>query len=103
MDLITMFKIVCLGWHPELQHLFVRSKDSRTRGHDFKLEVIRSKASPRLFRFSLRTVNLWNDLPAENVNVNTVADFKVKIDKLLWFSSTEWSTVPVPGASYPRA
>ncbi len=51
---------------------------SRLRGHPLKLRKDRSRFDLRKFTFSLKVVNMWNDLPAEVVTASSVKMFKNK-------------------------
>ena len=52
-----------------------------TRGHAYKLSKIRSYKSTRLNFFTTRIVNLWNSLPNNVVEVDTVIHFEKRLDK----------------------
>ena len=101
-DLIMVFKIVCLQLHPELQHLFVRNSDTRTRGHDFKLTQPQCNRLSQVYRFSTQIISIWNHLPEAIVSSRSVRLFKLQLDDHLWFKSSIWSSAAIPGAPYPR-
>ena len=79
-DLILMFRVVVLHQYPDLQHLLVRSTVTHTRGHPFKLEVLRSDNIAHDIRWSRRRITTWNLLPTSVVSASTVAAFKSRLD-----------------------
>ena len=76
-DLIQMYKMI------SDTSLFPRSSITRTRGHSQKLEVPVARNNIRKHSFTVRNVNVWNSLPAEIVNAETINVFKSKIDLYL--------------------
>ena len=51
-----------------------------TRGHPWKLEVIRTNCSLRAHFFSNRVVGPWNSLPSDVVEAPSVSVFKSRFD-----------------------
>ena len=82
-DMILTFRIIrglcCLN----VEEFFTLSHDGRTRGHPFKLAVLRSTCEARRFSFSRRVVPLWNSLPAEVVDADSVLSFKQRYDRFI--------------------
>ena len=60
--------------------MFCLSRNTRTRGHRYKLVVQRSVNSARYNFFGNRIVNMWNSLPADVVDSPTVNTFKNRLD-----------------------
>ncbi len=52
-----------------------------TRGHNFKLKKKTVKKTARLHSFTVRVVELWNNLSSEVVNSPNVNVFKNRLDK----------------------
>jgi hypothetical protein len=59
--------------------LFVRA-GGYTRGHSLKLVKPGCRLDCRKFSFSRRVIDVWNGLPIEVINCNTVNGFKNKLD-----------------------
>ena len=53
----------------------------RTRGHKYKIYKEHATKLPRIKTFSNRIVNVWNELPAEIVEADSINSFKNKLDK----------------------
>ena len=70
-------------FYPCVQEFFTLAHDGRTRGHPFKLAVLRSTCEARRFSFSRRVVPLWNSLPAEVVDADSVLSFKQRYDRFI--------------------
>jgi hypothetical protein len=102
MDLIFTYKVLCLKVVPMLEQFFNPSRETRTRGHIFKLDKSRMKRLQMVYSLPARIVNLWNQLPPEIVKATTVEKFKKLIDKHLWYDSSTWRREPLPGEAYPR-
>ncbi len=79
-DMIEVFKIL-KGFEQVDYSTFFVLADGITRGHELKLAKPRCRLNCRLFSFSNRIVNAWNDLPGEVVACSTVNGFKHKLDK----------------------
>ena len=75
-DLVLVWKIIhghC-GISPET--LFTFHSDTATRGHPYKLYVLRAIFEIRHRFFSLMIVNAWNSLTAETVCAESLDTFK---------------------------
>ena len=75
-DLIKYWKIFhgkCII-HPD--QLFAPARDVRTRGHSFKIGVVRLTLECRRRSFGARCVDIWNSLPAAVVNCQSLSEFK---------------------------
>ena len=75
-DLIKVWKsfhcLVGVG----LSNLFERARDSRTRGHSFKLSVPRLHTDGFRRSFGVRCVAEWNSLPGDVVELDSLQTFK---------------------------
>ena len=78
-DLIMVYKILH-GLCPDLDHLFVRNINARTRGHSYKLAIPRWDTEVRGRFFSIRVLSVWNDLPEHVVSAVSVVAFKRQLD-----------------------
>lgn len=82
-DLIEVYKIICEkdDISPDI---FFQIRNSRTtRGHNKTIFKQRYNLLLRRYSFSQRTIDEWNNLPANAVNAQTINQFKNKIDPLL--------------------
>ena len=79
-NLIETFKIL-KGLVGTGEHLFNLCRNTSLRGHSLKLEKMRASTSIRANFFSFRVVNAWNKLPQGVITVNTINDFKMKLDR----------------------
>ena len=77
-DLVQMYKIVH-GLPADRCRAGLTFIRSRTRGHSFRLRKPRYKLRIRKATFFVRTVNLWNALPAGVVNSRSLVSFKHKL------------------------
>ena len=102
-DLILLFRILCMKLHPELEHLFKLNSTSNTRGHAFKLEVLRTDNLPHVYRFSRRVVNTWNNLPTDVVTAPSVVAFKARLDNDLWHLRADATKGRVASVGYPTS
>ena len=65
------------------------TRQSNTRGHNFKISAKTSKRThPQHHSFHHRVVNPWNSLPVAVVNSPTLNSFKNQLDK-------HWSSLPL--------
>ena len=75
-DLIFMYKIVFGILDSDCEQFVVLRKDDNTRGHHFKLYLPISKHNARYNFFSHRTARIWNRLPLETGDFNSLPRFK---------------------------
>ena len=75
-DLIKYWKIFHGKCVISPDRLFPPISDSRTRGHPFKIGVLRSVLECRRRSFGVRCVSIWNSLPSEVVCCTTLSAFK---------------------------
>ena len=78
-DLIEVFKIKGLT-KVDYNRWFLFSKESRTRGHRYKLSKSRSRLEVRKKFFSQRVINEWNKLPVDVVEATSVNSFNNRYD-----------------------
>ncbi|OON19993.1 hypothetical protein X801_04129 [Opisthorchis viverrini] len=108
-DLIYVFRVLCLNHFPQLMFLFDTPTTNITRGHRFKLTVTRMDNVPHGYSFSRRVVSFWNCLPANVFQSETVQIFKRNLDEHLsdLCFCEDISSALVPKVSYstsgPRA
>ena len=83
-DLVEVFKIIKGFSVLKFLDFFEYKADARTRGHRCQLRL---RSVPRLeickHFFAYRVVNIWNDLPSEAVNADTVSVFKNRVSRQL--------------------
>ena len=90
-DTIEVFKTVKGLNKVDCNQFFKFSKNTMTRGHRLKLGKNRSRLEIRRNFYSNRAVNLWNTLPEDVINANTVNIFKNKYDKFYRSSAVSTS------------
>ena len=83
-DLIELFKIVNHFTYSCIFNVLSFNQHAlhNTRGHRFKLNVIRSNKNVFKTFFTNRVVNVWNFLPAECFNTNLISTFKNRLLKI---------------------
>ena len=79
--MIEAFKIVTNKYDTHVCPPLARSDYTRTRGHSLKLKTERSKYDLRKFSFCNRIVSIWNTLPDNVINADSVSMFKNRLDK----------------------
>ena len=82
-DLIEVFKIFKGYSNLDANKYFTIDHTNLTRNNGFKITPKRFKSHEAKHYFFNRIVNIWNKLPSEIVNSNTIESFKNKIDKYL--------------------
>ena len=80
-DMIEVFKMVKGFNKVDTTKFFTFTKNSRVRGHKYKLLKGHSKLDIRKHYFSNRVINDWNSLPEEVVAAGSVNCFKIRLDK----------------------
>lgn len=86
-DMINTFKYAKRMYSSNLLR-FEASDERITRGHQYKLSKKRSNTAKHQSFFTNRITDTWNSLPSEVVEVETVNQFKNKIDRY-------WKTHPL--------
>ena len=79
--MIEVFKL-CKGFDDIPFDAFFKLNSNSLRGHGHKLFKKRFNTNIGKFSFSNRVVDVWNRLPLDVVSCNTVACFKVNLDRL---------------------
>ena len=82
-DMIQVFKIAHNYYdNASVDNIFTFTKDSRLRGHNFKIiKKFTNKSKYQKF-FTNRVINKWNNLPPDIVNSKSINEFKNKFDNL---------------------
>ena len=88
-QLIQVFKI--LNGFDEIKNILVLDDNLITRNNGLKLKGKRYKTDIAKHFFTNRIVDVWNKLPSDVVNANTINEFKNRIDKL--FISDKFSEI----------
>ena len=63
------------------EHVLIKAKETRTRGHSMKLAKTTMASDIRTKFFSNRVVNKWNGLEQETVSANNIESFKKAYDR----------------------
>jgi ribonucleases P/MRP protein subunit RPP40 len=81
-DLIETFKLI-KGISPIPYDIFFELvRDSRTRGHGYKITKRRFNKTVRQYSFSQRVISRWNSLDTQTVESQTLNEFKSRLSKL---------------------
>ena len=83
MDLIKVWKAFNAEIDVGLSGVFERARYERTRGHSYKLIVPTCRGELKRRMFAVRTVRMWNALPAGVVESSTLDSFKKGMDEFL--------------------
>ena len=75
-DLIKVWKVFHAKCAINPEQLFVLCRDSRTRGHNFKISVPHTNLSARSRYFSVRVISSWNSLADDSVLADSLSKFK---------------------------
>ncbi|VDN09660.1 unnamed protein product [Dibothriocephalus latus] len=84
-DQIMMYKMIVCNDILEVAQFFKQAGDMPTRGHCYKLVVLRTNGCPHIFGLLRSAVNAWNNPPPDVVAADTVASFKKNYDALFEF------------------
>ena len=80
-DMIQVYKIFTGRDHLDPEDFFKLSRSQGTRGHPLKVQKHYSSTLLKQNMFSRRVVDLWNSLTADVVRVETMNQFKNRLDK----------------------
>ena len=80
-DLIQVFKIIKGIDNMDCSKYFTIDRSNYTRGNGCKIVGKAFNSNESKHNFFHRVVNLWNGLPREVIDCNTVETFKSRIDK----------------------
>jgi len=83
--MIEIFKIVHNFHHLEAAVKLNFNAFSTSRGNKYKLQKSLCQYNIRKYSFSSRVVNMWNTLPNDVVEADSVNTFKNRLDKY-WFN-----------------
>jgi hypothetical protein len=81
-DMLEVFKIM-KGFEGIRGDSFFEIRCSKTRGHSMKLYKERVNKDVLKYSFGNRVVDLWNSLPEEVINSNSINSFKNRLEKHL--------------------
>jgi len=81
-DLTEVYKVVHGLSAIPFQDLFEFETSGRTRGHSLKLQKKRCRLDLKLYFFSERVVNLWNNLDDQSVTTSSLNSFKSNLSRL---------------------
>ena len=79
-DLITMYNKLSKVGNDDFYPVTQYHRDINTRGHNKKLRLPTFHSNLKKHFFTSRIASIWNGLPEEIVNANSVNDFKNKLD-----------------------
>ncbi len=79
-DLIQAFKIID---NVDPGDFFDLKKETRTRGHKWRLDKGAFRTENRRHFFTQRIVRVWNQLPSNVVEADTLGSFKKLLDEIL--------------------
>ena len=82
-DLIKMWKIFNSVVDVGLLSILERQSHTATRGHRYKISVLLCRSEVRRRFFNVRSVGIWNNLPAAVVQSDSVSQFKRMLDETL--------------------
>jgi hypothetical protein len=82
-DLVLVYKIIH-GMVDGLEDLIEFARDTRTRGHVYKIIPKPFHVNARKNFFSVRVANLWNKLPAHVVESTTLVAFKANLRRITY-------------------
>ena len=79
-DLTLVYKMFHGLIDLKIEDFFTLNQNS-TRGHNFKLNVCYSRVNYRKYFFSNRIVPIWNNLPSDSVNSQSLYAFKKSVNR----------------------
>ena len=82
-DLIKLWKIFHDQYEVGLDILFERTYHRATRGHIYKISIPRCQTETFRRFFGVRLADIWNNIPANVVEAETLATFKSRLDRVL--------------------
>ena len=83
-DLIQVFKIIHGIDNLKCDDFFKLHNNDRgpvTRGHEWKIKTPHTGTSRRKMFFDIRVIKMWNDLPANVVEKQSISSFKARLDR----------------------
>ena len=85
--MIEVYKVISGKYDSSVSIQIPTNVESLTRGNKYKLIKDSFRLDIRKYSFSARIVNIWNSLPNQVVDVNTVNLFKTRLDKFWRFQN----------------
>ena len=82
-DLVKVWKFFHSEIDVGMSAILERQSHESTRGHRFKLSIPRCHSEIRRRFFNVRVVHLWNALPAEAVEADSLSAFKRILEREL--------------------
>ena len=79
--MIEVYKILTGKYDKNLAPVLQLNEGSITRGNSLKLTTERSRYDVRKFSFTSRVVSIWNSLPNEVVEAESLNTFKNRLGK----------------------
>jgi len=80
-DLVDLFKMIKGLSSTPWSRFFKKAEDTSTRGHTWKLAKKHCCCDSRLYFFSQRVINRWNNLSQEDVDAQSINCFKNRLEK----------------------
>ncbi len=74
-DLVLTYKIISGLSKLALSDFFTLSNVTQTRGHMYKLCLPKFRTDVRKYNFCCRVIAIWNDLPVDKINFNSLSSF----------------------------
>ena len=78
---LEVSKVISGKYYSSVSIQIPTNKKSFTRGNKYKLDKVSFWLDFRKYSFSSRIVNIWNNLPSQLVDVNSIHLFKARLDK----------------------
>ena len=82
-DLLKIWKVIHSEVDSGVMKLFDMRVNSRVRGHRFRMRIPVCRTDLRRRSFAVRCVGVWNCLPSEVVECESVGGFKGGLDRCL--------------------
>ena len=82
LDLIMCYNIIHGNICIDCSRFFTVIKSSCTRGHNYKIYKRQCHLDVCKYRFSFRVVDIWNNLPSNIVNAESINSFKNRLDSI---------------------
>ena len=82
-DMIEMFKMVTGKYDPDscIKFKYVNHPGTQTRGNKLKIYQDHVHYNLRKYSFSCRVIHIWNSLPNNVIESNTIDSFKNRLDR----------------------
>ena len=100
-DLIELFNTMKGLSSTPWSHFFKKAEDTSTTGHTWKLAKMHCRCNSRLYFFSLRVINRWNNLSQEDVDAQSITVSRIDSRKDVygrWTSLKSYSLLVLSAA-----